>query len=140
MKVSCLLRPVQSSTFGYSDGKWWRQKKMASFERMLARKQNIYLNETYKLVRKIGGGSFGDIFLAVTTNLQVQVNTYHSDLEKLYLKDDLATVVDIFLSKMAFTVHSTLYSRHFSPFGTVSTVIQSNNSLKPDNMSQLYVI
>lgn len=139
MKVSCLLRPVQSSTFGYSDGKWWRQKKMASFERMLARKQNIYLNETYKLVRKIGGGSFGDIFLAVTTNLQV--NTYHSDLQKLYLKDDLATVVTgYFLSKMAFTVHSMLYSRHFSPFGTVSTVIQSNNSLKPDNMSRLYVI
>ncbi|XP_069363085.1 casein kinase I-like isoform X2 [Maniola hyperantus] len=43
---------------------------MASFERMLARKQNIYLNETYKLVRKIGGGSFGDIYLAVTHNLQ----------------------------------------------------------------------
>ncbi|XP_039760584.1 casein kinase I isoform X2 [Pararge aegeria] len=43
---------------------------MASFERMLARKENIYLNETYKLVRKIGGGSFGDIFLAVTHNSQ----------------------------------------------------------------------
>lgn len=39
---------------------------MATFERMLLAKKPIILNERFEVVRRLGGGSFGDIYLAQT--------------------------------------------------------------------------
>lgn len=41
---------------------------MAAFERMLLTRKHIMINDRYNLIRKIGGGSFGDIFLAIYVN------------------------------------------------------------------------
>lgn len=41
---------------------------MAAFERLLLARKHIMINERYNLIRKIGGGSFGDIFLAIYVN------------------------------------------------------------------------
>lgn len=38
---------------------------MATFERMLLARKHVIIGEKYNVVRKIGGGSFGDIFLAI---------------------------------------------------------------------------
>ncbi|XP_028166587.1 casein kinase I-like isoform X1 [Ostrinia furnacalis] len=45
-----------------------RKKKMATFERMLLARKHVIISEKYNVVRKIGGGSFGDIFLAININ------------------------------------------------------------------------
>lgn len=39
---------------------------MASFERMLTWGHLVVGDSRYKIIRKIGGGSFGDIFLALS--------------------------------------------------------------------------
>lgn len=56
------------------DNEWWRQKKMATFERMLLGRKHVIIAERYNVIRKIGGGSFGDIFLAININ-DGEVNT-----------------------------------------------------------------
>lgn len=41
---------------------------MATFERMLLARKHVIIAEKYNVIRKIGGGSFGDIFLAININ------------------------------------------------------------------------
>nr|AAO65963.1 casein kinase I [Helicoverpa zea] len=41
---------------------------MATFERMLLARKHLIINERYNVIRKIGGGSFGDIFLGINVN------------------------------------------------------------------------
>lgn len=41
---------------------------MATFERMLLARKHVVINERYNVIRKIGGGSFGDIFLGINVN------------------------------------------------------------------------
>lgn len=41
---------------------------MATFERMLLARKHVIIAERYNVIRKIGGGSFGDIFLAININ------------------------------------------------------------------------
>lgn len=41
---------------------------MATFERMLLARKHIVIAEKYNVVRKLGGGSFGDIFLGINVN------------------------------------------------------------------------
>lgn len=41
---------------------------MATFERMLLARKHVIINERYNVIRKIGGGSFGDIFLGLNVN------------------------------------------------------------------------
>lgn len=38
---------------------------MHSFEYMLASRKELIIGDRYRLIRKIGGGSFGDIFLGI---------------------------------------------------------------------------
>lgn len=54
--------------YNFCDDEWWRKKKMATFERMLLARKHVIIGEKYNVVRKIGGGSFGDIFLAININ------------------------------------------------------------------------
>lgn len=55
-------------SYNFCDNEWWRQKKMATFERMLLARKHVIIAEKYNVIRKIGGGSFGDIFLAININ------------------------------------------------------------------------
>lgn len=48
---------------------------MATFERMLLARKHVIINERYNVIRKIGGGSFGDIFLGINVN-DGEVNTF----------------------------------------------------------------
>lgn len=41
---------------------------MATFERMLLARKSVVIDDKYNLIRKIGGGSFGDIFLGININ------------------------------------------------------------------------
>lgn len=38
---------------------------MVTIERMLLARKLVVIDEKYNIIRKIGGGSFGDIFLAI---------------------------------------------------------------------------
>lgn len=48
---------------------------MATFERMLLARKHVIIAEKYNVIRKIGGGSFGDIFLAINIH-DGEVNTW----------------------------------------------------------------
>ncbi|GBP89106.1 Casein kinase I isoform alpha [Eumeta japonica] len=41
---------------------------MATFERRLFAREPLIINDRYRIIRRIGGGSFGDIFLAVVVS------------------------------------------------------------------------
>lgn len=64
---------------------------MATFERMLLAKRRVIIAEKYNVIRKIGGGSFGDIFLAININ-DGEVNCGEVDVffvDRFALQDEL---------------------------------------------------
>lgn len=73
-----------TSWFRISDSEWWRQKKMASFERILFSRKRILIDDKYEIIRKIGSGSFGDIFLAKFGMQVNQIWTRKYDSTKQY--------------------------------------------------------
>lgn len=87
---------------------------MATFERMLLARKHVIIAEKYNVIRKIGGGSFGDIFLAININ-DGEVNTVsylavsidlHSCMTTSCVK--LSVYFGILYSKMAVWVYSRL--------------------------------
>lgn len=43
----------------------YKYVKMPSFQQMLAYKKEIFLFGRFRITKRIGGGSFGDIYLAI---------------------------------------------------------------------------
>lgn len=52
---------------------------MATFERILLARKHLIINDRYNVIRKIGGGSFGDIFLGINVNDGEVNNTCNLD-------------------------------------------------------------
>lgn len=67
---------------------------MALFERMLLARKHVIVGDRYNVIRKIGGGSFGDIFLAINSN-DGEVNT----VSNLAISIDLHSCMTTFCVK-----------------------------------------
>lgn len=110
----CYFRWMRWVSYNFCDNEWWRQKKMATFERMLLARKHVIIAEKYNVIRKIGGGSFGDIFLAININ-DGEVNTVSSLAISIDLHSCMTTscvklpvYFGILYSKMAVWVYSRL--------------------------------
>lgn len=78
---------------------------MATFERMLLARKHVIIAEKYNVVRKLGGGSFGDIFLGINVN-DGEVNTISIIDISLYISKELflvtaAVYLEVLFLKMA---------------------------------------